>query len=173
MDLRMPGMDGIEATRQIRTEGGRAAVVILTGEGDDVDMARAIQAGARGMLAKTSAFGDVAAAVRRAHQAASRCTAPPRSTGCSASSAPGRSATATSSAASSGSPRASSRCLQLMADGRSTEEIAEQLGISRHTLRTHTQNILTRLGVHSKTDAVVAAIRFRQSHPSRPCHVGS
>ena len=59
MDLRMPGTDGIEATRRIRTEGGRSAIVILTGEGDDVSLARAIQAGARGMLAKTSAIGDV------------------------------------------------------------------------------------------------------------------
>ncbi|HEV8087535.1 MAG TPA: LuxR C-terminal-related transcriptional regulator, partial [Actinomycetota bacterium] len=44
-------------------------------------------------------------------------------------------------------------------------EITEQLGVSRHTLRTHTQNILTKLGVHSKTDAVVAAIRFGKATP--------
>ena len=57
------------------------------------------------------------------------------------------------------------RVLQAMADGRSPEEITEQLGVSRHTLRTHTQNILTKLGVHSKTDAVVAAIRFGKATP--------
>ena len=62
----MPGTDGIEATRRIRTEGGRSAIVILTGEGDDASLARAIQAGARGMLAKTSAIDDVVRAVRRA-----------------------------------------------------------------------------------------------------------
>jgi DNA-binding CsgD family transcriptional regulator len=50
--------------------------------------------------------------------------------------------------------------LQLMAAGISPERIAERLGMSRHTLRTHTQNVLTKLGVHSKVDAVVAAIRF-------------
>ena len=54
-----------------------------------------------------------------------------------------------------------------MTDGMSPEEIAEGLGMARHTLRTHTQNILTKLGVHSKTDAVVAAIRLRQDQPSR------
>jgi len=55
--------------------------------------------------------------------------------------------------------------LQAMADGLTPEQISEQLGMSRHTLRTHTQNILTRLGVHSKTDAVVAAIRFGKATP--------
>ena len=55
--------------------------------------------------------------------------------------------------------------LQAMADGMSSEQIAEDLGMSRHTLRTHTQNILTRLGVHSKTDAVIAAIRFGKATP--------
>src|SRR3954466_6283674 len=68
MDLRMPGTDGLEATRKIRTLGGRSAIVILTGDEDDAILARAIQAGARGMLPKTSAVQDVATAFRRAHQ---------------------------------------------------------------------------------------------------------
>jgi DNA-binding CsgD family transcriptional regulator len=51
-----------------------------------------------------------------------------------------------------------------MADGHGPEQIAEELGMSRHTLRTHTQNILTKLGVHSKIEAVVAAIRFGTVH---------
>ncbi len=50
--------------------------------------------------------------------------------------------------------------LQEMAEGRSPSEIAERLGISRHTLRTHVQNILTKLGVHSKLQALAHAIRF-------------
>jgi len=55
--------------------------------------------------------------------------------------------------------------LQAMAEGLAPEQIVERLGMSRHTLRTHTQNILTKLGVHSKTDAVVAAIRFGKATP--------
>ncbi len=47
-----------------------------------------------------------------------------------------------------------------MADGESPETIATELGMSKHTLRTHTQNVLTKLGVHSKLDAIVAAIRY-------------
>jgi DNA-binding CsgD family transcriptional regulator len=50
--------------------------------------------------------------------------------------------------------------LQRFANGEGPADIAEGLGMSRHTLRTHTQNVLTKLGVHSKTDAVVAAIRY-------------
>ena len=47
-----------------------------------------------------------------------------------------------------------------MADGGTPEAIARELGMSKHTLRTHTQNVLTKLGVHSKLDAIVAAIRY-------------
>ena len=68
LDLRMPGVDGIEATRRLRDEGSRSAVIILTGDGDDVSLARAIQAGARGCLQKTATVVDVADAVRRAHR---------------------------------------------------------------------------------------------------------
>ena len=50
--------------------------------------------------------------------------------------------------------------LQRMADGDPPEKIARDLGMSKHTLRTHTQNVLTKLGVHSKLDAIVAAIRY-------------
>ena len=49
--------------------------------------------------------------------------------------------------------------LQLLADGRAPDEIAAELGVSRNTLRTHIQNVLMKLGLHSKLDAIVAAIR--------------
>jgi DNA-binding NarL/FixJ family response regulator len=164
MDLRMPGTDGIEATRRIRAEGGKSAIVILTGEGDDVSMARAIQAGARGLLAKTSAVNDLAEAVRRAYRGeplhrpaeVNRVLAVERERSEHDRELERRVERLT--------PR-ETEILQAMADGLTPEQISEQLGMSRHTLRTHTQNILTRLGVHSKTDAVVAAIRFGKATP--------
>jgi len=55
--------------------------------------------------------------------------------------------------------------LQAMTGGSSTDGIAADLGLSRHTLRTHVQNILTKLAVHSKTEAVVAAIRTGKVTP--------
>jgi two-component system, NarL family, response regulator LiaR len=164
MDLRMPGTDGIEATRKIRTEGGKAAIVILTGEGDDVSLARAIQAGARGLLAKTSPIGEVAGAVRRAYRGEplhrpaeiNRVLQVERARSDRDRELQRRVERLT--------PR-ELQILQAIADGKSSEQIAEDLGMSRHTLRTHTQNILTRLGVHSKTDAVIAAIRFGKATP--------
>ncbi len=59
-----------------------------------------------------------------------------------------------------------------MADGDPPDKIARELGMSKHTLRTHTQNVLTKLGVHSKLDAIVAAIRYGKvrhgrHHPGR------
>jgi hypothetical protein len=51
-----------------------------------------------------------------------------------------------------------------MANGETPEQIATELGMSKHTLRTHTQNVLTKLGVHSKLDAIVAAIRYGKVH---------
>jgi two-component system, NarL family, response regulator DevR len=164
MDLRMPGTDGLEATRRIRTQGGRSAIVILTGDGDDAMLARAIQAGARGMLPKTSAVQDVATAVRRAYKGeplhkpaeVNRVLREERSRSERDRDLERRVERLT--------PR-ELQILQAMADGRSPDQITEQLGVSRHTLRTHTQNILTKLGVHSKTDAVVAAIRFGKATP--------
>jgi DNA-binding NarL/FixJ family response regulator len=164
MDLRMPGTDGLEATRKIRTLGGRSAIVILTGDEDDAILARAIQAGARGMLPKTSAVQDVATAVRRAHKGeplhkpadVNRVLREERSRSERDRDLERRVERLT--------PR-ELQILQAMADGHSPDEITEQLGMSRHTLRTHTQNILTKLGVHSKTDAVVAAIRFGKATP--------
>ena len=50
--------------------------------------------------------------------------------------------------------------LQRMTDGQPSGRIAKELGMSPNTLRTHTQNVLTKLGVHSKLDAIVAAIRY-------------
>jgi DNA-binding NarL/FixJ family response regulator len=164
MDLRMPGADGLEATRRIRTQGGRSAIVILTGEDDDTTLARAIQAGARGLLPKTSAITDVATAVRRAHRGeplhrpsdVNRVLRAERSRSERDRDLERRVQRLT--------PR-ETQILQAMADGQAPEAITQKLGMSRHTLRTHTQNILTKLGVHSKTDAVVAAIRFGKATP--------
>jgi DNA-binding NarL/FixJ family response regulator len=164
MDLRMPGTDGIEATKRIRSEGSKSAIVILTGETDDVSLARAIQAGARGFLAKTSAVEDVAGAVRRAYRGEPLHRPAEVNRALRAERARSGRDKELHRRVERLTPR-ELQILQAMADGLNPEQIAETLGMARHTLRTHTQNILTKLGVHSKTDAVVAAIRFGKATP--------
>jgi DNA-binding NarL/FixJ family response regulator len=158
MDIAMPGMSGIEATRRIKDAEPEAHVLILSGYEDDLLLARAVQAGALGLLRKTEAVVDVARSVRRASkgqqlheedeiEAALRRLRHRRDQD---SSAEQRLARLT--------PR-EVEILQTMARGLPPDEIAQTLRMSPHTLRTHTQNIITKLGVHSKLEALILAIR--------------
>lgn len=159
LDMTMPGVDGIEAARKIHEQNIGAAVIILSGQDDDIALARAIQAGARGYLPKTEAVTGLAEAIRRAHRGE------PLHTSAEVEEALRklRRRRAADGDLSQRIERLTPReleILQRMADGDAPERIAEELGMSRHTLRTHTQNVLTKLGVHSKLEAIVAAIRY-------------
>lgn len=163
MDLQMPGVDGIEATRRIHDETADTAVIILSGQDDDISLARAIQAGARGYLPKTEAIRFLADAIRRAHRGEPLHT----STEVETSLRHLRRRRARDGNLATRIDRLTPReteILQRMADGDPPEKIATELGMSKHTLRTHTQNVLTKLGVHSKLDAIVTAIRYGKVH---------
>jgi DNA-binding NarL/FixJ family response regulator len=159
LDAAMPGMNGIEATRRIKDADPDAQVLILSGYEDELLLARAMQAGAVGLLRKTEAVTNVADSVRLAHrgeplhdekeiEGALRRLRHRRELDASAEKRLARL-----------TPR-EVEILELMAAGNQADQIAEQLGMSVYTLRTHTQNILTKLGVHSKLEALVLAIRF-------------
>src|SRR5918996_205288 len=68
MDVQMPGVDGLEATRRIHRDTSGTKVILLSGHDDDVVLAREVEAGARGYLKKTQTVSDVADAIRRAHR---------------------------------------------------------------------------------------------------------
>jgi DNA-binding NarL/FixJ family response regulator len=158
MDASMPDMSGIEATRRIKEADPESAVVILSGHDDDYLLARAVQAGASGMLRKTEAVLDVASTVRRAH----RGEAIHNEDEVETAQRRLRHRRDLDEGARARLDRLTPReleILSLMAAGRSPEEIATALGMSPNTLRTHTQNVLTKLRVHSKMEALVLAIR--------------
>lgn len=158
VDLQMPGIDGLETSRRIRAVSKETAVVVLTGSDDELALGRAIQAGAHGFLRKTAAVQDLAQAVRAAHRgeplnghdevefALRRL----------------RRLRARDDDIDQRFDRLTPRelqILQLLAESKTPDEIATELAVSRNTLRTHIQNILTKLGVHSKLEALVFAIR--------------
>jgi len=158
MDVAMPGMSGIEATRRIKEEDPEAQVLILSGHEDPLLLARAVQAGAVGLLRKTETVVNVATSVRRAyrgepiHDQAEVDTAMRRLRHRRDADADAKRRLERLT------PREREIIVQ-MATGMAPDDIAQALGMSPHTLRTHTQNILTKLGVHSKMEALVVAIR--------------
>lgn len=164
LDLRMPRVDGIEAARRIRDEGSPSAVVILTGEHDDLALARAIQVGARGVIDKTAPLTEVADAIRMAHRGEPLHRPDDVHRALQAARARTDGDKDLQRRVDRLTPR-ELEVLRAMASGASGAETAERLGMSPHTVRTHVQNILTKLGVHSKTDAVVAAIRMGKITP--------
>ena len=158
MDVAMPGMNGIEATRRIKETDPDATVLILSGYEDEHLLARAVAAGAAGMLRKTEAVVDVAGTVRRAH----RGEAVHDDGDVERAQRQFRHRRDDEADAKKRLDRLTPRELEVlssMAGGGSPEEIASALGMSPNTLRTHTQNVLTKLRVHSKMDALVLAIR--------------
>jgi DNA-binding NarL/FixJ family response regulator len=157
MDYRLPDGTGAIATRAIKARWAAARVVMLSALRDDETLMESIQAGADGFLTKESAIDDVVAAVRRAH--AGEILLP--------SAVIGEIAKRVADARASG-PRPSPAemltgrelvILRVLATGASTQAMCERLSVSPNTLRTHTEHILHKLGVHSKLEAVVYGLR--------------
>jgi NarL family two-component system response regulator LiaR len=153
MDMVMPDMDGAAATRLIRKQSPTIQVLALTSFKEEILVQSALQAGAIGYLLKDVSADDLAQAIRAAH--AGRSTLSPEA------------AQALVHAASQ--PTASGfdltererAVLVLMVEGLNNTQIAGRLTVSPSTVKSHVSNILSKLGVASRTEAVTLALRNR------------
>ena len=153
MDLHMPGLNGIEATRRIVADSPHIAVLVLTMFDDDDSIFSALRAGARGYLLKGADQEQIRAAIRAAAngeiifgtQLAARMLAY---------------FTAGAAAPPQVFPQLTDRereVLDLVAQGRANAAIAARLGLSQKTVRNHVSNILTKLQVADRAQAIVQA----------------
>lgn len=158
MDIALPGIDGIEATKQVLRRAPQTSVVMLTTLPDDEHVEKALQAGARGYLLKTSSAGDLVAAVRQAHHGR-RPFAPEvldRLSESFAASGPRHDPDAIPPALKSLTEREQS-VFREVGRGLSNAEIAQKLFLSESTVKTYVARILRKLGLTSRVKAVVLA----------------
>ncbi len=156
MDVSMPNLDGVEATRQISRLVPESQIVMLTMHADGEVMARAIQAGAIGYLVKDCAITDVVSAVRLAASGES-VLSPDLALSMLAD------VKKTPVDPGNGHAPVSAReeqVLQLVADGLSLPEVAAELYISVKTVKNHLASIYAKLGARDRTQAVLRAVRM-------------
>jgi len=150
MDVSMPEVDGIEATRRLVRADARQRVVMLTMHVDRDVIERAMKAGAVGYVTKDSTVKEVALAVRMAANGDRIMS--PRLAGVMADRSP-------SDDASRLSPR-EEELLQYIADGLSTTDVADRMCISPKTVKNHLASIYDKLDARDKTQAVLTAVRL-------------
>jgi DNA-binding NarL/FixJ family response regulator len=167
MDMAMPGADGIAATRRIREERPDTRVVMLSAYEEEHNIARAIDAGASGFVSKLRSMKEVARSIRAAHRGDS-LIAPEEMRRILTHLRRKREQDAAGRARVDRLTGREVEILQGLADGTAPERLAARLGISRNTLRTHVQNILFKLRVHSKHEAIVQAIRHGKIRTGEP-----
>ncbi len=157
MDVRMPKMSGIEATRAIADVVPSAKILMLTVSDEEEDLYEAVKAGATGYLLKEISIEEVANAIRAVTTGQSLISPSMASKLLSEFNNLAKQAQQKVLA-----PRLTDRELQvlkLVAQGLSNREVAEQLFISENTVKNHVRNILEKLHLHSRMEAVVYAVR--------------
>ena len=149
LDLRMPGLSGIEIARQIVRSAPDTAVILYTAFGDRALLTEALDAGARGFVLKEAPLAEVVRAVELV--AAGRTYVDPVLAG-----------VLSSSAATEKMSKLTERerdVLRLLADGMSNDEIGKALFISPETVRTHVRKAMRKLEADTRTQAVATALR--------------
>ncbi len=161
MDVSMPEMDGVEATRSIRGTDTSTRVIMLTMHADKEVLAEAIRAGASGYLVKDCSTDEVAEAVRMAVKGD---TALSPQLAASMLDEVRRLDVPDTSEADRVITRREEEVLQLIADGCSTPEVATQLYISQKTVKNHLASIYQKLDARDRTQAVLQAVRMGIVH---------
>ncbi len=159
MDINLPGKDGIEATREIKSLLPQCKVVVLTVEPAEERLADAAEAGASGYLTKAHAVNEVAEAVRRAAAGEILIPGDMLARVLSRLARERSEQVEANKMASLLTPR-ETEILGLLAEGLSNRAIARRLVVSPRTVDTHVHNLLTKFEVHSKLEAVVMGLKW-------------
>ena len=146
MDLLMPGMNGIDAIISIRSEFPDARIIVLTTYAGDVQVTRALKAGARAYILKGRLAGELLETIRAVHAGQRRI--PPEVV-----------AELAGYAGESGLTEREVEVLRLIAAGNSNKEIAAQLSLTEETVKSRVSNILAKLGANDRTHAVTIGVK--------------
>ncbi|MEV0232361.1 response regulator transcription factor [Nonomuraea sp. NPDC050786] len=177
MDLRMPRMDGVEATGRIRSAYPETQVVVLTTYSDDESVFAALKAGARGFLTKDADSDDIARAVATVMRGDAQLDPTvQRRLLDTMSTSPSQPATipvppaetttpASPGALPHGLTRREGEVLALIADGLSNAEIASRLHVTEATVKTHINNLFAKAHLRDRAQAVTYAFRHGIAHP--------
>jgi DNA-binding NarL/FixJ family response regulator len=159
MDVRMPKRSGIEATEHIRDELPHAKILMLTISDEESDLYEAIKAGASGYLLKEISIEEVADAIRSVWAGQSRISPSMASKLLSEFAAMSKRADERQQLPAPKLTEREMEVLKLVAQGLNNRDIAGQLFISENTVKNHIRNILEKLHLHSRMEAVVYAVR--------------
>jgi two-component system, NarL family, response regulator len=146
MDLRLPGLSGVDAIRAIRKERPKLRFIVLTTYDGDEDIHRALEAGAQAYILKGMSHNELVNAIRTVHSGLKYI---PASVSKSLAERPPHSELSVREL----------EVLELIVKGHSNREIGEALGISEATVKWHVNIILSRLNVSDRTQATVAALQ--------------
>ena len=146
MDLQMPGMNGIDAMIAIRAEFPEARFIVLTTYTGDVQIVRALKAGARAYLLKSLLHRELLDTIRAVHAGQKRIP-------------PEVAAELADHAADDSLTLREVEVLRLIAAGNANKLVADQLSITEETVKAHVKNILSKLGANDRTHAVTIALK--------------
>jgi DNA-binding NarL/FixJ family response regulator len=147
MDCALPGMNGLQATRQIIEESPETAVLMLSMHSESTWVRQAVEAGAKGYVLKNALDLELGTAIRKV--AAGETVFDPKV----------EQKTALRGERSSALTQRELEVLQMIVDGKSNKEIATALDLSANTVAVHRANIMNTLGIHKTAELVVYAIR--------------